>query len=72
MSIADLLAIAALLLAVGGIVFNEGRRRQAQADAKRDLTGIGKKLGRLIALLILWADTPEKREQLSRATEPKW
>jgi hypothetical protein len=70
MNAADILAMVALALAIGGIVYNEGRRRQEQASFKRDLTGIGKKLGRIIALLILWADTPEKREQLSKATEP--
>ena len=60
----------ALALAIGGIVYNEGRRRQAQADFKRDLTGLGKKLGRIIALLVLWADDDKKREQLSRTMEP--
>ncbi len=32
---------------------------------------MSQKYGRLISMLILWADTPDKREQLSRATEPQ-
>ena len=40
--------------------------------ARSDVNQLGKKYGRLVSMLILWADTPEKREQLSRATEPQW
>jgi hypothetical protein len=43
MSAADYLAAAALLLAAGGIVFNAGRIREAQIQAKKDADGIGKK-----------------------------
>jgi hypothetical protein len=36
-----------------------------------DLNGLGRKLGRMTALLIRWADTEEKREQLANAVEPR-
>jgi len=38
--------------------------------ARADLNGLGKKYGRLVALLIRWADTDEKREQLASTVEP--
>lgn len=53
-----------------GILYN--RMQTDIQKAKSDVNQIGMKYGRLIALLVLWADTPEKREQLSRTVEPKW
>jgi hypothetical protein len=53
-----------------GIVFSTMQTKIEKA--RTDVNQLGKKYGRLVSLLILWADTPEKREQLSRATEPQW
>lgn len=36
-----------------------------------DLNGLGRKNGRLVALLIRWADTEQKRNQLADAVEPQ-
>ena len=36
-----------------------------------DLNGVGRKYGRLVALLVLWADTEDKRVQLAHAIEPQ-
>ena len=36
-----------------------------------DLNGLGRKYGRVVALLIRWADTDAKREQLANTVEPK-
>lgn len=38
--------------------------------ARADLNGVGKKYYRLVALLIRWADTDQKREQLADTVEP--
>ena len=65
-----------VIIGVAGAIFGAGivfSRMQISVDKNRhDLNQMGKKYGRLVSLLILWADTPEKREQLSRATEPQW
>lgn len=44
--------------------------RQKIEKARTDVNGLGKKYGRLVGLLIRWADTDEKREQLAQAVEP--
>jgi hypothetical protein len=36
-----------------------------------DLNGLGRKYGRVVALLIKWADTDAKRDQLANTVEPK-
>jgi hypothetical protein len=36
-----------------------------------DLNGVGRKYGRLVALLVLWADTEDKRKQLAHTIEPQ-
>jgi hypothetical protein len=59
--------IALFLLAV---TFNAGLYVMALRQIKRDVNGLGKKYGRMVALLIRWADTDEKREQLAQTVEP--
>ncbi len=58
-----------------GLIFGTGvvyaTMSQKIEKARGDVNQLGKKYGRLISMLILWADTPDKREQLSRATEPQ-
>jgi hypothetical protein len=61
----------ALLGAVFGAGVAYGSMRSASARTRADLNGVGKKYGRLVSLLIEWADTPEKRAQLARAVEPR-
>jgi hypothetical protein len=51
-----------------GVVY--GAMRQRNEKTTRDLNGLGKKYGRLVGLLIRWADTETKREQLAQAVEP--
>lgn len=65
---------------LGGVVaaaawfFTAGQKyANMQRDLEKsraDLNGVGKKYGRVVALLIRWADTPEKREQLAQCVEP--
>lgn len=59
-----------------GIIFGAGvvfQSMQSKIEkARQDVNQLGKKYGRLVAMLILWADTDEKRHQLARATEPQW
>lgn len=71
-----LLAVLGVLVGAAGAVFGAGivySKLQSGVDkARSDVNQLGKKYGRLVAMLILWADTEEKRKQLSRATEPQW
>lgn len=62
----------AFLGAVFGAGVAYGSMRGKSGRQQSDLNGLGKKYGRLVSLLIEWADTPEKRAQLARATEPRW
>jgi hypothetical protein len=59
---------------IGAAIFGAGigwatMRSQVQ-KLRGDVNGLGKKYGRVVALLIRWADTEEKREQLARTVEP--
>lgn len=56
--------------AVFGAGVAYGAMRQKMAKMAADINGLGKKHGRLTALLIRWADTEQKREQLANAVEP--
>jgi hypothetical protein len=60
----------AFLGAVFGAGVAYGAMRQKNEKTIRDVNGLGKKYGRLVGLLIRWADTDEKREQLAQAVEP--
>jgi hypothetical protein len=64
------------ILEIVGLVFAVGATYATMAaqvkQARADVNGLGKKYGRLVSLLILWADTDEKRAQLARAVEPQW
>lgn len=44
--------------------------RQQSKRNREDTNGLGRKYGRLIALLIRWADTEEKRNQLADTVDP--
>lgn len=37
----------------------------------RDVNGLGRKYGKIVALLIRWADTDEKRKQVADLVEGK-
>jgi len=37
----------------------------AQRKTMKDVNGLGHKYSRIVALLLLWADTEEKRKQVS-------
>jgi hypothetical protein len=58
------------VLFILAIAFNAGLYVMALRQVKRDVNGLGKKYGRLVALLIRWADTKEKQEQLAQTVEP--
>ena len=64
-----------LLGAAAGGIFGAGvawaTMRARLNKTAADVNGLGRKFGRLVALLILWADTDEKRKQLAQAVEPK-
>lgn len=66
------------ILEVIGAIFGAGviyTRMQSDVNkAKGDLNALGKKYGRLIAMLAhsSWADTKEKQDQLARTIEPQW
>lgn len=65
---------------LGGLVagaawfFTAGQKyANVQRDLEKtrsDLNGLGKKYGRTVALLIRWADTPEKLAQIADMVEP--
>lgn len=69
MTIKEILEAVAVVFTLG--VTYATMRNQVQ-QARADVNGLGRKYGRLVSLLILWADTQEKREQLAKATEPSW
>ena len=44
--------------------------KHAQSETTTQLNGMGRKFERLKCMLILWADTDEKRQQLAEAIKP--
>lgn len=60
----------AVLGATFGAGVAYGVMRQKNEKIIRDVNGLGKKYGRLVGLLIRWADTAEMRDQLAQAIEP--
>jgi hypothetical protein len=48
-----------------------GKMRNDSARTRADLNGLGKKYGRLVALMIRWADTEKKRDQLADTVTPQ-
>lgn len=44
---------------------------QKQEKDRADINGLGKKYGRLVALLMRWADTDDKRAQVANVIEGK-
>lgn len=67
-------ALGGALAAGAAAIFAAGvKSANQQRDLEKnrgDLNGLGKKYGRMVALLILWADTDEKRKQLAQTVEP--
>jgi hypothetical protein len=51
-----------------GIIYSKMNDKLVKATG--DVNGLGRKYYRVIALLIRWADTDEKREQLAQVVEP--
>lgn len=56
---------------VAGALFGAGIVYARLRKHGSDINGLGRKYGRLVALLILWADTEEKRKQLAHTVEPQ-
>lgn len=58
-----------------GVIFGAGvvyaTMRDTQKKQTSDLNGLGRKYGRVVALLIRWADTDAKRLQLADTVEPQ-
>jgi len=54
-----------------GLAFGAGGAYWKMLRHDRDLRGISGKLTRTIAMLILWADTDEKRDQVSNLLRGK-
>lgn len=48
-----------------GIAFAAGGYAAATRKTMRDVNGLGHKYGRIVALLMLWADTEERRQQVA-------
>jgi hypothetical protein len=46
------------------LVFNAGIAWKVLKDTRRDVNGLGKKYRDVTALLLKWADTPEKRNDV--------
>lgn len=61
-------SVAGALFGVGVVYATIRERLRKQGN---DINGLGRKYGRLIALLILWADSEEKRKQLAHTVEPQ-
>jgi hypothetical protein len=53
------------------LVFFAGGAWMVVRQMRRDVNGLGQKYGRVAALLVRWADTPEKREQAAKVIEGK-
>jgi hypothetical protein len=58
-------AVLALLIAVGGVVFNAGKQSESQAKTEMDLNGMGQKVQRL-AIVALCRVPKEEQEELMR------
>ena len=54
-----------LTLGVLTVAYTAGVYVAVLAHVTRSLNGMGRKQGRMIALLTLWADTDEKRRQVA-------
>lgn len=69
------LGLVGLVVGAGATIFTAGRVYdsilQKQEKDRIDLNGLGKKYGRLTALIVRWADTDEKRMQIADVIEGK-
>jgi len=65
----ELLSLIFSALFSAGVVYATMREKLKKNTV--DLNGLGRKYGRVVALLIRWADTDAKREQLANTVEPK-
>lgn len=61
--------IAQLTIFLAEIIFLAGGAWVVLRQVKRDVNGLGQKFARMQALLVRWADTPEKRDQAARVIE---
>jgi hypothetical protein len=64
--LADWLTIGALSAA-----FSAGGYFMVLRYGMRDVNGLGRKYGKIVSLLIRWADTDEKRKQVADLLEGK-
>lgn len=73
--IVGLAGVASFVAALLAGSFNAGRQAQKfqeLGDAlRKDVNGLGRKYSRMLALLVRWADTDEKRDQIAELIEPK-
>ena len=60
-----------IAIALLGVAFGAGGAAFSMRQTRRDLNGLGRKSNRIIALLVKWADTEEKRAQVVRLIEPQ-
>jgi hypothetical protein len=58
-----------LIIALAQLVFFGGAQWFQLRQVRRDVNGLGQKFGRVTALLVRQADTPEKREQVAKVIE---
>lgn len=63
-----ILALASAAISFGAAT---GIYRERLRKSQSDLNGLGRKYGRMVALLIRWADTDVKRNQLADTVDPK-
>lgn len=54
-----------------GAAFTAGALVWQQKGTVRDINGLGRKFGRTTALLVRWADTDKKRNQVADLIEGK-
>lgn len=51
--------------------FSAGAYALATRLAMRDIKGLSKKMNRVVAVLSMWADTPEKKQQVADLIAPR-
>lgn len=62
-------AVMALSLLLGYAV-SSGVHRERFRKSQSDLNGLGRKYGKMVSVLVRWADTDEKREQVADLIDP--
>lgn len=66
--------LGALIARIWVMAMEYSRLSGEVSKAKGDVNQLGRKYGRLVSMLqsSAWADTKEKQDALSKATEPSW